>query len=219
MESIRIHRAFTLIELLVVLAIIGVIMVIVFTSQSTFNKTLILSNAGYDIALALRDAESYGIGSRATGIMTNVTNAGYGAYFQNSLPNSFILFADINPVASCSTPDCKPGDGIYTNGSDTLVQTYTLGNSITINNFCAQLNAGWKCENAVGSYSGGLTALNIVFARPNPNASISASNSSSCSNYCSATAACISITSPQGGSKFISVAASGEITANAVSCP
>jgi prepilin-type N-terminal cleavage/methylation domain-containing protein len=215
MESIRIHRAFTLIELLVVLAIIGVIMTIVFSSQSVFNKTLILSNTAYDISLALRDAESYGIGSRASGIMTN---AGYGAHFQNSSPRSFIVFADTDPpinTSSCSTPDCKPGNGIYT-GSDTLVQTYMLGNGVVVNNFCALLSNGWSCENPTGSYGGGLTALDIVFARPNPNASISVKNSSS---YYAASAACIAINSPQGGARFISIAASGEITASAVSCP
>ena len=91
MESIRLRRAFTLIELLVVLAIIGVIMTIVISSQGAFNKTLILSNAGYDIALTLRDTESYGLGSRASG---TVANAGYGVQLQNSLPSSFILFAE-----------------------------------------------------------------------------------------------------------------------------
>jgi prepilin-type N-terminal cleavage/methylation domain-containing protein len=207
---------FTLIELLVVLAIIGIIMAIVFSSQGTFNKTLILNNTAYDISLALRDTESYGIGSRASGVMTNT---GYGAHFQNSSLESFIVFADTYPpvnTSSCSTPDCKPGDGIYTSGSDTLVQTYTLGNGVAINNFCALLNNGWACENRSGPYSGGLTALDIVFARPNPNASISVSNSSS---YYSASAACIAVTSPQGGARFISVTTSGEITVNAVSCP
>jgi hypothetical protein len=182
-------------------------MTIVISSQGAFNKTLILSNAGYDIALTLRDTESYGLGSRASG---TVANAGYGVQLRNSLPSSFILFADTYPSASCSTPDCKPGDGIYTSGYDTLVQTYTLGNSVTISNFCAFTNTGGSCENASGSYNGGLTTLDIVFARPNPNVLINAG---------AATAACIAITSPQGGSRFISVASSGEITANAVSCP
>ncbi len=200
-------KGFTLIELLVVLAIIGVLMTIAFTSQSTFNKTFILNNTAYDIALTIHSAESYGLGSRASG---GITSAGYGVHFQNSPAGSFILFADTHPFASCSTPDCKSGDGVYTS-SDTLVQKYTFGNNIVINNFCARVSSVWKCAS-----DGSITSLDIVFARPNPNAVINAYNSST---YSPATAACIAIASPQGGAKFISVASSGEITASAASCP
>lgn len=93
---------------------------------------------------------------------------------------------------------------------------YTLGNGITINNFCALISGTWSCENPSGSYGGGLMSLDIVFARPNPNSFISASNAS---GSFPAAAACIALMSPQGGARFVSVAASGEITANAVSCP
>lgn len=208
MESIRHHRGlvlslskgFTLVELMVVLAIIVIITSVVLTSQSSFNKTLILSNTAYDIALTLRSVETYGLGSRALG---TTVNAGYGLHFDGGTSGSFILFADTWPIASCDRPDCKPGDNVYTSGADSLVQTYTLGNRMTISDFCALSGGSWSC---------GLSSLDIVFSRPNPDALISA-------NGLSYSSACITVTSPQGGMKYVSIAASGQINADASSCP
>lgn len=203
------NRAFTLVELIVVLSIIIVITGVVLTNQGQFNRTLILSNTAYDIALSLRSAQTFGVSSRARG---TVYNAGYGLHFSNgSSPSSYILFADTSPPASCSTPNCKPGNKIYTS-DDTLVQAYDIGNGITINNFCASSISGGICKTAAAPYSGGLSSLDIVFARPNPSASIFADGSS----Y---TDACLELVSPQGGARYVSVAASGQIIANAASCP
>jgi prepilin-type N-terminal cleavage/methylation domain-containing protein len=191
---------FTLVELMVVFAIITVVSTVVITSQGTFNKTLILSNTAYDIALAMRSAQTYGLGSRAVG---TIVNAGYGLHFQSNPSNSFIFFADISPPpASCSQPNCKSGDRVYTNGSDSLVQTYTLGNGMTITKLCVDSTCS-------------LLTLDIVFERPNPNAHMSADG-----NYGASYAkACITVTSPHGGEKYVSVAKSGQIDANATSCP
>jgi prepilin-type N-terminal cleavage/methylation domain-containing protein len=201
MESFHI-RGFTLVELLVVLAIITTLSGIVLSSQSTFNKTLVLSNTAYDIALTLRSAETYGLSSRASG---STANAGYGAHFQIATPGSFVFFADTSPAVSCETPDCKPGDHFYS-GADTLVQTYVLGNNIKISDFCAQ-NVSWSCAS-----TGALSSLDIVFARPNPEAYITSGGSS----Y---TKACLVIWSPQGDTeKYVSINSSGQIIANAASC-
>ncbi len=193
------------------MAIIGVILSIALTSQNTFNKTLILKNAAYDVALTLRNAETYGLGSRAVGV---IANAGYGIHFDKTQPGSFILFADTSPAisSSCTKPGCLPGDHIFTLGADARVQTYSLGNNITVSDFCAystQFGGGWSCAAANG---GTLSSLDVSFSRPNPTPFIQ-------SGGFSYSAACISISSVQGGTKFISVASSGQIAANATSCP
>ena len=221
MESIRLHRGFTLVELMVVFAIITIIMAVVLTSQSSFNKTLILANTAYDIALTLRSIETYGIGSRAFG---TTVNAGYGLHFESGTPGSFTLFADTNPVPSVSSvchpisdasaPNAQPGDCIYEPDYAERVASYTLGNGITVSDFCAYALGGWSCAYAHG---GGLTALDIVFARPNPEPFMSVNGLYSTSNP--VTAACIAVTSPKGGAQYISVAASGQINANAAQCP
>ena len=204
---------FTLVELLVVLSIMVVIMSIVFTSQGSFNKTFILTNTAYDIALSLRNAETYGLGSRAVG---STVNAGYGLHFEDTVPGSFLFFADTSPAPSCTTPDCRPGDNVYTAGADSLVQTYTLGNGITIGDFCAY-NGTWTCTYAHNGYSAGVSILDIVFARPNPDPLISVNGLYSASFP--VTAACLTLVSPQGASRYVSVSSSGQITANTTSCP
>lgn len=207
----RFRRGITLIELLVVLAIIIAITTVVLTSQGSFNKTLLLANTAYDIALTLRSTEILGIGTLASGA---TANAGRGAHFEKITPDSFSLFADTSPPASCSAPNCKPGDRKYAAGQDTLVQKYTLGNGMKINDFCARSAATgvWSCARTNGS---GLSSLDIVFARPNPDAFIRV-NGNPDAPY---TSACLTITSLQRGARFVNVASSGGITANASSCP
>lgn len=209
MESTRIRRGFTLIELMVVLAIMIVIMSVVLTNQNSFNKTLILANTAYDIALTIRSAETYGLSSR---VLSSSLNTGYGLHFQSGTQGSFLFFADTSPAASCGTPDCKPGDFVYTNGTDTVVQTYVLGNRMLVQDFCAESSGSWTCAS-----TGALSSLDIVFSRPNPDARMSRNGSYSA--LFPVTKSCLTITSPQGGSRFVSVAASGAIIANAPSCP
>ena len=201
-------KGFTLVELMVVMAIMVTITAVVLSSQGSFNKTLILANTAYDIGLTIRSAESFGLGSRVSGSAVTgcAANAGYGIHFQRG--NSLLLFADTSPITPCATPDQKPGDYKYTGGSDTIAQTYVLGNGITVDDFCVYSSGIESCAIAHG---GGLSSLDIVFARPNPDAVISADGSS----Y---TSACITVTSPQGGYRYISVTVSGEITANVPVC-
>ncbi|MDP1707303.1 MAG: type II secretion system protein [bacterium] len=189
-------RGFTLVELMVVLAIIVIISTVVLTSQTSFNKTLILANTAYDIALTIRSTQSFGIGSRA---ILGTTNVGHGVHFQRG--GSFILFADTSPSASCGRPDCSPGDYVYGAG-DTFLQTYELNNGMTISNFCVD---------GLCTYS----SLDVVFLRPNPDAFISV-DGSTFTNYAKA---CLIVTSPQGGEKYVSVSKSGQIIANASQCP
>ena len=228
LASLTLRRSgFTLIELLVVLAIITVIMAITLTSQGSFNKSLILANTAYDIALSLRSAEAYGIGSR---VASAANNAGYGLHFDRATPSTFILFTDTyplagqagvcHPTADPSSPAAQPGNCAYDVSPVESITSYTLGNSITIGNFCA-FSGAWSCASAsptcTGSCSTGLSTMDIVFARPNPDPFISVNGVYSLASPM--TAACMAVSSPFGGSRYVSISASGAITANAASCP
>lgn len=210
---------FTLVELLVVLAIIGIITSIVFSSQSTFNKTLVLSNTAYDVALTLRSAQTFGLGSRAVG---TITNAGYGVHFESGSPDSFILFADTDPdpdASNChglpingiSSPTARPGDCAYDVVKDQKIQEYVLGNDITISNFCAYTST-WSCARG-----GGITSLDIIFSRPNPDPFMSVGGHYSM--LFPVTKACLTLSSADGGTHFIAIAASGQIVANVAPDP
>lgn len=197
--------------MLVVLAIITTLTGVVLTNQTSFNKTLVLANTAYDIALTLRSSQTYGLGSRAFG---GVVNAGYGLHFETVSPRSFTLFSDIYPNSSPSfcygvpavagSPGAKPGNCRYDPSESERVKEYVVENNIEIYDFCAYLPGNRSCAR-----SNGLSSLDIVFARPNPSPFINA--------Y--AGEACITISSPQGTFRFISVSASGQINANAASCP
>lgn len=211
---------FTLIEIVVVLTILVTISSIVFASQSSFNKTLILANTAYDVALALRGAAMYGLG----GYATSMVPTGYGMHFERSTPGSFTLFADTYPAPSAlsachaasdpSALDAQPGNCSYESGQDTTVTTYALGNNITVSDFCAYASGVWSCAYAQG---GGLTALDIVFARPDSDPFMSVNRSYSAVSPITNT--CLVISSPLGGGRFVSVSSTGRITASAASCP
>ncbi len=201
------------------LAIITVITGMTITSQGSFNKSLILANTAYDIALSFRSAETYGIGGLVAG---TVSNAGYGLHFNSATPGSFTLFADTDPVPAAGNchglpaggadaPNAKPGNCVYgDDSSGERVTTYALGNGITISDFCARESSGsWSCANSNGK---ALLSLNVVFSRPNPDPFISVNGAYPTPPM---TAVCIRVMSPQGGFRYVSVAASGAITADA----
>ena len=205
---------------MVVLSIIVVVSTVVLSSQSSFNRSIILANTAYDVALTLRSAQTYGLSSRAVG---SVVNAGYGLHFDTTSPNSFVLFADAypgasvssvcHPIADPSSPDALPGNCSYESAQGEKVVDYKLGNNIAIGNFCALAFGTWSCAS-----TGALTSLDIVFARPNPDAFISINGVYS--SLFPITKVCVALAPPTRDVwRYISITASGQIIANATSCP
>lgn len=211
-------RGFTLVELLVVLAIITIVSAVALTSRSTFDKTLLLANTAYDIGITLRSAETYGISSRAYGSNASI---GYGVHFEKASPGSFVFFADsypgpslyaeCHPASNVSAPDARAGDCVYQSAQGEMVQSYALGNSVTISDFCAYSGGAWSCAS-----TDAISSLDIVFARPNPKAYMSTNGAYS--SIFPVTAACITL-SAGGSSRYVAVSGVGQINASATSCP
>lgn len=203
--------------MLVVLGIITVITGIILNGQSSFNKTLVLTNTAYDIALSIRSAETYGLGGRAI----NDKPVGYGIHLTKGAPGAYSLFADTFPLPSISSVchptsdisnlDAQPGNCSYDPGSDTLVTNYTLGNNMAITDFCAFSSGSWVCANSSGAT---LNSLDIVFARPDPDPLMSSNGSYSSS----ITKSCLVVTSPQGGFRYVTVTSTGVISVRDNAC-
>ena len=211
-----------MIEMLVVLAIISIITLVVITSQSAFNRTLLLANAAYDVALTMRSAQSYGVGSR---VGAGISRAGYGLSFDRSKPNSFVFFADSTPGPSTSStschpatditaPDAKAGNCAYESATDTKIADYQLPRRFIFQDFCTYSGGSWQCANSNGST---VSRLDIVFVRPDPSPYIS--KNGSFSTTVPVTKACITLASPEGWVRHISVSSSGEVAADASACP
>lgn len=228
-------RGFTLIEMLIVLAIIMVLAVIALTSQTSFNRTFLLSNTAYDVALTMRNAQYYGVGGRTIG----VSNVGYGLDFQIGSPTTFTLFGDSSPtsgpdlchsqaglVGGANSPAAQSGDCRYSVGQDVQAASYTIGNGVLVTDLCVEPvgSSAWLCAS-----SHDFSQLDIVFARPSTNTFMTAGTSGStwlCSSgdgaaFCSTgqniMKACIML-GVNGAQKVVEVNSVGEITVNGDSC-
>jgi prepilin-type N-terminal cleavage/methylation domain-containing protein len=215
---------FSLIELIVVAAIILVVTAVVFTSNSNFSRTLLVTGAAYDIALSLRNAQTYGLGTRAS---SGISNAGYGIHFDKATPASYFMFNDSSPSTvgkvgvpgvcqpipgspqDPTRPDAYAGDCMYSAGSDAVVTSYALNNAMRISNICAY-STSWQC------FGGGLTWFDIVFTRPNGTPVMTAYVTNS---LVPATAGCITVSSVQGTSRYLAIHTNGQILAATSSCP
>jgi prepilin-type N-terminal cleavage/methylation domain-containing protein len=175
------RRGFTLVEMLVVLAIIAIITTIVVTGQSNYNKTLLLTDTSYTVALSARQAQSYGLASRKYG---SVQNSGYGLHFSNATPGSYLFFADtVNSLAApaacpnamfnatlpANSPSLrKPGNCRY-DQADGVVNTFAFSRGFNIKQFCGKVGLTRYCSTDAGP----LTSLDLVFTRPNTSTTIS----------------------------------------------
>ncbi len=215
----QVLRGFTMVEMLVALGIILIITAIVITGQSSFNRSLILTDTSYTVAFTLRQAQSLGLSSRK---FSATQNAGYGVHFESG-SNSYTLFADILPVSPGSTQggacsghsipsglDAKPGNCIYDSVTE-KVTTYSLNRGFTISSFCGVDGGG--AQRCSGSY---LDSLDISFLRPNTQANILGVRAGAVIPLTSAT---ITLMSPDGTqTRCVSVTKVGQIAVG-TTCP
>jgi Tfp pilus assembly protein FimT len=158
-----IRRAFTIVELIVVVGILTLIMTIALWNQKDLSNSVLITNLAYEIALAVREAQAYGIGVRAD---TGANDArdfqrGFGVYVNRNNPEQLILFHD------------KDGNMKYDSlGGETFV-IYNFQNQRgnRIKEICVAhtpLSELGPCTAASGTRTEEVT---ILFKRPNPEAS------------------------------------------------
>ena len=149
---------FSMLELVVVIAIMVTVSSIVLANYPGFNERLTARQRAEEIASNVRQAQAYGLG-----VKEFVPNdfPGYGVYFESSVTDSYVLFAD---SVRNLTYDLL--------SSEKIKDLPILGN-VRIYDLCAnqkQLPAG----------SCGLTSLTVVYTRPTPIVILKGGSSPSC---------------------------------------
>lgn len=187
------ERAFTLVELLVVIAIITIISSILLANNNLFKGNTVLQNAGYDVALTVRQAQVYGISVMQRNGTSFGTPFGYGIHFVAG-SSRYNLFADI-----------VTQNGKYDAGEDVKPSPYQLSGGYTISAICVP--AGSSIASCTRLSSG--ATIDIFFMRPEPDAYISESTDTITFD---STGAIINTASPQSSARIIITSPSGQST-------
>src|ERR1035437_7192675 len=142
-----ISAGFTLVELMVTVGIFLFMTALVVAKYGSFNDGTLLTSMSYDVALALRSAQSYGLNVQGYN-GTNSFNYPYGMHFNSSADynNQMILFADsypsTGPNGTCDNNDPSINDGVCQSGQtvgngDNIITTYTLARGGLVASLCA----------------------------------------------------------------------------------
>jgi len=151
------ERAFTLIELLVTISIITVIMSIVLFNYGGFTDTLALSAAEQDLAIAVREAQTYGLSVKEVSAGSGQFNSAYGIYFSSaSAPTEYDVFVDKNRNGLY---DVGSGCG---SGSTECIEKFIFRNGVTV----SAIHDGGDITPSNANN------MQISFLRPNPDATI-----------------------------------------------
>lgn len=201
--------------MIVVLAIIGFVTVVAVTGQNDFNRSLTITDTAYTIALTMRQAQTYGLSSRA---FAGTSNAGYGTHFEAAHPAAYLMFSDISkvdyavpaycPVGTSGQPDAKPGNCRFDRNGSEVVQNYTFGRGFTITQLCGRDTGGEvRCSD---DEAAPLTAIDVLFVRPNTNSIVTGEVSGGTIQLRTAV---IRLSAPQGtGVRYICVSQAGQVS-------
>lgn len=175
---------------MVVTAIFVILSAIVLANNSRFGNIIVLQNLAHDIALSVRESQVYGIAVRRYNAPGGAGSFAYGYGMHFAPGTTYELFADAN------------ANGKWDAG-ETVRQT-TLTGGYTISNVCAP------------QASCGLTRVDILFKRPEPDACISASGEVSLDGdaHCVSAVqrASITVTSARDDSATVVIESSGQIS-------
>lgn len=183
------NKGFSLVELIASVAIFTIIMSVILVKHSEFSGTLAVENLAYDIALSIRKAQVFGLSVREFRTGGGSFDVGYGLHFDSTSNDSYIFFVDINRNKK------------YDDSSE-IIETFVLNKGNIIEEFCAVISSNSeKCSTS------GITYLDIIFERPNPDAIIKSSVVSDLYN-----SAVITIASPNGTKWNINTITTGQIS-------
>lgn len=174
------QSGFTLIEMMVVVAIFAIVASILLFNYSSFNSDVGVRNLAEEIALSIRQAQTYATSVRTmpgTNDITSDTYPAYGVSFSvdatgthtyDPTNSGFTLFADVAPNNDGITNNLFDNDGTVCGtpavGQECL-QTFALTDGNTITSICTDVPTANSCLTTTGT-------VNVVFHRPDPDAQI-----------------------------------------------
>ena len=172
---------------MVVCIIFVLLSTIVLTSHTRFGGVVTLQNLAHNVALAIREAQVFGLATLQHD--SNQFDTGYGIHIAQG--NNYELFADVN------------GNGIWDSGGTETVKTTTITGGYSISNICAPAAT---CD---------VSRIDILFKRPEPDACISAGGVVTFTDgVCGSTIsrATITLSSARGDTATIVVESTGQIS-------
>jgi prepilin-type N-terminal cleavage/methylation domain-containing protein len=163
------NKGFSLVELMVVIGIFALISGVVVFDYGRFSSNLIVTNLAYEGALAVRQAQVYGISVKQTKAAQGTggvsLDASYGVWFENpasgGLNQNFYLFADAVGGTTNKFDRDINGNNIEEE------ESFSMNGSNTISKFCVTNSGATSC-----SSDGRIDSISIIFKRPEPNAKI-----------------------------------------------
>src|SRR4051812_19475908 len=111
---------FTLLELLITLGIFVIITTLVLANDRRFGNTVNITSLAYDVALSVREAQTYGFAVKGS---SNTFNNYYGIHVDMGNLPSYLIFVDL--------PSGTLPNGKY-DGATELVKSYNLNNGFKI---------------------------------------------------------------------------------------
>ena len=159
-------RGFSLMEMLVVIALFTIITGAALANHARFGEGILATNLAYDVALSLREAQSYGLSVRE-GAGAGIFDVGYGVHFKDD--TFFVFFADLD---NNQKYDGTSVDGKCVNGTECL-KVYRLERGNSIASFCGVLTSfgSLDCRDFIANRDD-ISFLDVLFKRPYPDAFI-----------------------------------------------
>jgi prepilin-type N-terminal cleavage/methylation domain-containing protein len=214
---------FTLIEMLVVVAIFAVVATVLLFNYSSFSTSVGVRNLSEEIGLSVRKAQTYATSVRSIAGTNGITSDMFPAYGESFSVNetaqqvydptstNFPLFVDVADSAMNTSNNIYNNNGICGNpaSGQECVESFGVTTGVKIISLCTDVPYANSCLTAS---TGG--RVNVVFHRPSPDAVICVETSTGACNAQSASYLKITLQSPKGLQRVVTIWNTGQISVN-----
>ncbi len=159
-------KGFSLVELLVVVSIFLIISGVTLFRQSKFSSDILITNTAYEIALAVREAQTYGVGSKLNANPSDRKRS-FGVYFSSDA-SQFLLYSESPNTDGTYDSLFNAADPVKYN----IVSTIVLNREQKLLDFCG-VDTTASPDEVECIRSGEINRFDIAFVKPSLNAILS----------------------------------------------